>query len=105
MYAVLFDVKQVKGEPGRAGTRVHWADVPEAEFARAWFENDLVLAVGGSQLPCDLLRTIRTVVVDDDHLPSEVTTLFQNHTSAGPARVRAPCRYARAWRSLSQKKR
>ena len=56
---------------------MHWADVPQAELARAWFEDDLVLAVSGSQLPCDLLRTIRTVVVDNDHLPSKVTTLFQ----------------------------
>jgi len=78
MYAVLFDVEQLKGEPRTGRGCIHCAEyVPETELARAWFENDLVLAVGGSQLPCDLLRAIRTVVVDDDHLPSEVTTLLQ----------------------------
>jgi len=63
--------------------------VPEAKLASAWFKNDLVLAVGGSQLPRNLLSTIRAVVVDDDHLPGEVT-IHLHHTSAVPAHGGAP---------------
>jgi len=49
----------------------------KTELASARFQNDLVLAVGSSQLPRDLLRAIRAVVVDDNHLPVEVI-FFKN---------------------------
>jgi hypothetical protein len=60
--------------------------VPESKFPCARFKDDLVLAVGGSQLPCNILRAIWAVVVDDNHLPGEVTIL--HHTSAVPALAR-----------------
>jgi small nuclear ribonucleoprotein (snRNP)-like protein len=56
-------------------------------FPCARFKDDLVLAVGGSQLPCNILRAIWAVVVDDNHLPGEVTILL-HHTSAVPALAR-----------------
>jgi hypothetical protein len=62
--------------------------IPEAKLASARFKHDLVLTVGGSQLPGNLLSTIRAVVVDDDHLPGETTIHLRHthtHTSAVPA--------------------
>lgn len=97
MYAVLSN-----GKVSQDGARVRWADVPQAELARAWFEDDLVLAVSGSQLPCDLLRTIRTVVVDNDHLPGEVTTLFHKPHISGSPRART---HARTHATFLQSKR
>jgi hypothetical protein len=50
--------------------------VPETKLASARFKNDLVIAVCSSQLLCDVLCAIRAIVVDDNHLPSKVTTYF-----------------------------
>ena len=57
--------------------------VPETKLTSARFKNDLVVAVGSSQLLCDVLRAIRAIVVDDNHLPGKVTTYFHKtrHTS------------------------
>ena len=49
--------------------------LPESQLASAWFQDDLVFAVGGCQLPRDLLRAVGAVVVNDNHLPCELTTL------------------------------
>jgi hypothetical protein len=63
--------------------------VPEAKLPSARLKNDLVLAVGGSQLPRNLLSTIRAVVVDDNHLPGEVTIHLHPYISGPRARTGA----------------
>jgi hypothetical protein len=66
-------------------------DVPETKLARSRFQDDLILSVRGSQLPRDLLCAIWAVVVDDDHLPGELTTLLHNaHISESYSQKKRP---------------
>jgi hypothetical protein len=53
-------------------------DAPETKLARPWFQDDLILAVRDSQLFRNLLRAIWAIVVNDNHLPGETTTLLHN---------------------------
>lgn len=80
MYAVL--VLNIEHRPPSFNNK---DGVPETKLASARFENDLVVAVRSSQLPCDVLCAIRAIVVDDNHLPGKVTTCFhETHISDRP---------------------
>jgi hypothetical protein len=78
MYAVLLKVEHQFSRLGRLD------GIPKTKLASARFKNDLVLAICSSQLPCNLLRTVRAVVIDDDHLPGKVTTYFPQTTHQWP---------------------
>jgi hypothetical protein len=78
MYAVLIVIAEL-----RTPDVGNMNDVPETKLARPRFQNDLILAVRDGQLFRNLLRAIWAIVVDDNHLPGETTTLLHNAHVSG----------------------